>query len=130
MKSSNKARICGFIAGVWTAFAAAEIDLSDFDTFLMQDMDATVKDLEPLIGGKDVAAAKEAVTFLLEGLAWTQDYFASKAGADDAVGFARAGKESAEATLAALDAKDFNGAAEAARNVARSCRQCHDVYRP
>lgn len=109
--------------------AAAEIDLNDFDTLLMQDMDATVKELEPLIGGRNAAAATEAVAFLEEGLGWTEQYFASK-GAADGASFAREGKERAAAARVALSGGDFAAAAEAARDVAKSCRTCHDVYRP
>lgn len=108
---------------------AAEIDLAEFDTLLMQDLDATVKELEPLIGGRDVAAASEAVVFLRDGLAWTEDYFATREVADGAA-FARDGKDQAAAVLRALEAGDFTAATEGARAVAKSCRTCHDVYRP
>ena len=115
--------------GAATALLAAEIDLSGFDTLLMQDMDATVKDLEPLIGARNAAAATEAVTFLEQGLEWTEQYFLAKGVADGAE-LARDGKERAQAARAALAANDFGAAAEAARDVAKSCRACHDVYRP
>lgn len=108
---------------------AAEIDLAEFDTLLMQDLDATVKELEPLIGGRDVAAASEAVAFLRDGLAWTETYFATRDVADGAA-FARDGKDEAVAVLSALEAGDFAAAAASARAVAKSCRTCHDVYRP
>ena len=111
------------------ALAAAELDLSDFDTLLMQDMDATVKDLEPLIGGRNAAEATEAVTFLEEGLGWTESYFAAK-GVPDAEKLAREGKERAVAARTAITSGDFNAAAAAAREVAKSCRACHDAYRP
>ena len=113
------------------AFAvfAAEIDLKDFDTLLMQDMDETVKDLEPLIGAKNAPGATEAVVFLGQGLEWTEQYFLAKSVADGAK-LARTGKERALAVQKALAANDFAAAAEAAREVAKSCRACHDVYRP
>ena len=114
-----------------SAFAvfAAEIDLKDFDTLLMQDMDETVKDLEPLIGAKNAAGATEAVVFLGQGLEWTEQYFLAKSVADGAK-LARTGKERALAVQKALAANDFAAAAAAAREVAKSCRACHDVYRP
>jgi hypothetical protein len=111
------------------ALAAAELDLSDFDTLLMQDMDATVKDLEPLIGGRNAPAATDAVAFLEEGLDWTESYFAAK-GVPDAEKIAREGKERAVAARAAIAGGDFNAAAAAARELAKSCRACHDAYRP
>mgnify|MGYP005829715263 CR=1 FL=1 len=111
------------------AALAAEIDLSYFDTLLMQDLDHTVKELEPHIGGKNAAAATEAVTFLRDGLEWTESYFAAK-GVPDGAKLAREGKERAAEALTALAAGDFDAAAAAARDVAKSCRACHDVYRP
>ena len=117
------------LLGAAALAAAAEIDLKEFDTLLMQDMDDTVKDLEPLIGGRDAKAATEAVVFLEEGLTWTEQFFAAQ-GATDGVKFARQGKERAAVVRAALGSGDFSEAAAAARDVAKSCRACHDVYRP
>ena len=111
------------------AILAAEVDLTGFDTLLMQDMDATVKELEPLVGAKNSAAATEAVVFLGQGLEWTEQFFLAKDVAD-AAKLARTGKEAALAAEKALAANDFAAATQAARDVAKSCRACHDVYRP
>lgn len=112
-----------------TAVAMAAVDVSGIDTFLMQDMEQAVKELEPLIGARDTAGATETATFLSEGLQWTEDYFAAQQ-ADDAAALAREGRERAAAVLAALAAADFSAAADAARGVSRACRSCHDAYRP
>ena len=112
-----------------TTLLAAEIDLSGFDTLLMEDMDDTFKDLEPLIGARKIAEATEAAAFLEQGLEWTEQYFQSKGVADGAK-LALDGKQRAQAVRAALAADDFRAAAAAAREVAKSCRACHDVYRP
>ena len=87
--------------------------MTDFDTLLMQDMDATVKDLEPLIGGRNAAEATDAVAFLEQGLEWTEQYFLSKGVADGAK-LARDGKQRAQAARAALAANDF-GSGDAGR---------------
>jgi hypothetical protein len=110
--------------------ARAELDFSDFDTLLMQSMEDTIKALEPRIGNKDVAAATEDAEFLREGLQWAESYFAAKGGADDAVAFAKEGQQHAAKVTTSLAAGDFAAAAAAARGVAKSCRTCHDVYRP
>ena len=65
--------------------AAADLDLSDFDTLLMQDMDAAIKDLEPLLGAKDAGAATATAEFLRDGLEWTERYFETKGNAADGV---------------------------------------------
>jgi ABC-type ATPase with predicted acetyltransferase domain len=129
LKLITKLVPAGVTAAAAVAVFAAEIDLTEFDTLLMQDMDETVKDLEPLIGAKNAAGATEAVVFLGQGLEWTEQYFLSKDVADGAK-LARTGKERALAVQKALAANDFAAAAEAAREVAKSCRACHDVYRP
>ena len=114
--------------GAATALLAAEIDLSGFDTLLMQDMDATVKDLEPLIGARNSAEATEAVVFLEQGLEWTEQYSIERRRRRRE---ARPRRQAARAgRRAALAADDFGAAAAAARDVAKSCRACHDVYRP
>ncbi len=116
--------------GALLSFAvAAEVDVSGVDTFLMQDMDASAKELEPLIGARNAPAAAKAVTFLNDGLKWTESYFAAQ-GAGDAAQFARDGQQRAAAVLRALSGNDFAGAATAARALTKTCRACHDVYRP
>jgi hypothetical protein len=116
-------------AALGAATVRAELDLSDFDDILMQDMEDTVKALEPHIGGKDVAAATDDAAFLREGLQWAESYFAAK-GVDDAVAIAKEGQQHAANVTKALESGDFEGAAAAARAVAKTCRTCHDAYRP
>jgi cytochrome c556 len=118
-------------AAAATAFAApAALDTSDIDTLLMQDMESSVKRLEPLIGAKDIVAATRAVGVLAEGLEYVEGYFTAKENAADAVQFARTGRQRAADVSASLDAGDFAAAAEAARGLAKACRTCHDAYRP
>lgn len=118
------------VAGaLWGTGAVGQPDFSDIDTLLMQDMDRRVKNLEPLIGAKNKDQASAIATFLRDGLKKAEAYFVGKETAD-AVEYAREGQTRADAVLSALEADDFDAAAAAARGVARSCRTCHDVYRP
>lgn len=112
--------------------AASQDDVNpdDIVIFVMQDMDGAVEDLEPFIGAHDAAGATEAAQFLVEGLQWTEDYFASKGDREDGVGFARDARVRAGDVVDAINAGNFTAAAEAAREVAKACRTCHDVYRP
>jgi hypothetical protein len=110
--------------------ARAELDFSDFDDLLMQTMEDTLKALEPHIGGQDVAAATEDAQVLREGLQWAETYFTTKGGADDAVALAKEGQQHAAAVVSSLAQNDFAAAAAAARSVAKTCRTCHDAYRP
>jgi hypothetical protein len=118
------------LATLGAGAARAELDFSDFDTLLMQTMEDTLKALEPNIGGKDVAAATEDAEVLREGLQWAESYFAAKGGTDDAVAIAKEGQAHAATVVKSLAAGDFDAAAAAARGVAKSCRACHDAYRP
>ena len=116
--------------GALLSFAvAAEVDVTGVDTLLMQDMDASAKELEPLIGARNAPAATRAASSLNDGLKWTESYFATQ-GASDAVQFARDGQQRAAAVLTALSGSDFAAAATAARALTKTCRACHDVYRP
>ena len=121
--------LAGAFAALLSVAVAAAIDTSGIDSLLMQDMDASAKDLEPLIGARNAPVATKAVTVLRKGLKWTEDYFAAQ-GADDAAQLARDGQQNASAVLSALSGGDFAGAATAARALTKTCRACHDIYRP
>src|SRR5262245_53050246 len=120
--------IVAVAAAATTAFAA--LDTSDIDTLLMQDMEKSVKRLEPPVGAKDKPSAERSLGVLEDGLEYVEGYFVTKGGADDAVQFARDGRQRAAAVRAALEANDFSKAADDARGLAKACRTCHDVYRP
>ncbi len=109
---------------------AADIDLSDFDDDLMRSMDDSIKDLEPVIAAGNVQGAADDVKVLQDGFKWTEEYFTHKGNTADAVGFARKSEELTLAVQKALAAKDLAGAGAAARALSKSCRTCHDVYKP
>lgn len=119
--------VIAMLSGKWVF---AEIDLSDFDDDLMRDMDDAVKDLEPVLGAKNAAAATADAEVLRNGFKWTEDYFARKGSATDAVEFARTSQQLTAAVLQHVAARDFDAAAAAARELSKSCRKCHDVYKP
>jgi len=121
--------IAGALGALLSCTVTAEVNIDGVDTLLMQDMDAYAKELEPLIGARNTPAATDAAKFLGKGLKWTEDYFAGQS-ASDAVQFAREGQQRAAAVLSALSGGDFAGAATAARALTKTCRACHDVYRP
>lgn len=67
---------------------------------------------------------------LRSGFRETEDYFARKGGADDAVKIARKEQDLLAQVDRFLAAADFDSAAGAARDVAHTCKNCHDVYKP
>ena len=113
-------------AGVY----AAELDLSDFDDSLMRSMDDAIKDLDSNVGGQELSAAQANVEVLREGLAWAEKYFAAKAEAPRGAGFARESQENLALVTKSLEARDFETASNQVRAVVRSCKACHEAYKP
>ena len=120
----------GFLAVMATGLVLADIDLSDFDDDLMRDMDNSNKDLEPVINAKNAATATEDAQFIFQGLRWTEKYFASKGGADDAVKYSQDAQALTQSILKYLAQNDFDNAASTARDLSKSCKTCHEAYKP
>jgi len=113
------------------AFAATvEIDYSDFDDSLMRSMDDAIKDLDSNLGGQDAAAALSNTQVLSEGLAWAEKYFANKPETPLGAGFARDGQQHLRAIVQAIESKDFDAAGNTVREVVRTCKACHEAYKP
>jgi cytochrome c556 len=112
------------------AATAADIDFSDFDDALMGDMDDAVKELDSNVAGQDAAASLANVAVLRDGLVWVEKYFVAKAEAPLGAGFAREGLENIAALEKALQSGDFDGAQSGVRGVVKSCKVCHEAYRP
>ena len=112
------------------SLAFASIDLSDFDDELMRNMDDAIKALDGSINAKDVQASATDAQFIAEGLEWAEGYFTAKGDVPDAVQWAAQGRELA-ATLASEAGKsDFDAAFTSYRALVKTCRSCHDVYKP
>ena len=107
-----------------------DLDLTDFDDDSMRDMDDANKDLQPVLGAKNTEAALQDAQILQIVLKETEGYFTKKGGTENAVKIARQGELSVEAVIAALGKNDFDTAAAAARDTAKNCRACHDIYKP
>lgn len=109
--------------------AAVELDLSDFDDDLMRGMEDSLKSFEPNIAAGNSERALADAQVLWDGFKWTQDYFSNKAGAADAVAISRQALERTRSVIELLQVRDFTNAAAAARETARTCRSCHDIYK-
>jgi cytochrome c556 len=122
--------LCALLVVLTSGAVGADIDLRDFDDDLMRDMDTAIKDLEPVLGAKNATAANGDAELLRDGFKQTEDYFAKKGAAADAVDFARKSQELTATVLKDISANDFDAAATSARALSKSCRTCHDVYKP
>jgi hypothetical protein len=118
------------LAGSCATLGWAEGDLPGFDTYLMRSMEDSIKSFEPNIAAKNAQRALADAQILWDGFRWTEEYFANRGSAEDAVQIARQALEHTGAVMKFLDANDFESAAASARSAARTCRTCHDLYKP
>ena len=107
-----------------------ELDLTDFDDDSMRDMDDANKDLQPVLGAKNAQAALADAQVIQNVLRETEDWLVKKGGAQDGVRIAQQGVAAVAAVITALGKNDFDAAAAAARDTARNCRSCHNIYKP
>lgn len=110
--------------------ALAGPDFADVDSDLMRGMEDAIKDLEPVLGAGNLASAQADAEVLRDGLKWVEEYFVAKGGLDDGVTIARDGRAVVDELLGHLEAKNVAEAIQAARNTAKNCRSCHDIYKP
>lgn len=108
----------------------ADVDTSDVDSYLMQDMENALKDLEPVLVAGNADSAWADAEILRDGLQYTYDYFVAKGNAEDAVKIAAEGQETIARVFTALQSKDLQAAIAAARDTAKNCKACHDIYKP
>ncbi len=122
--------LAGVLAALSGSLAYADIDLSDFDDDSMRDMDDANKDLGPVLGARNGDAALADAQTIQNVLKQAEAYFVKKGGADDAVKLAQQGQASVAAVITAIGKSDFESAAASARDTAKNCRSCHDLYKP
>jgi len=113
-------------ATVW----AADIDFSDFDDALMRDMDDAIKELDSNVGGQHAEASLANAAVLRDGLTWAEKYFAAKPETPRGAGLAREGQEHLAAVIQSIEARNFDAASNSVRGVVRSCKACHEAYKP
>ncbi len=118
--------LAAFMPGTLTL---ATIDTSDVDSYLMQDMETALKNLEPVLTAGNAGSAQADAEVLRDGLQYTHDYFVAK-GADDGIRIAAEGQATIARVLAALENKDLEAAIAAARDTAKNCKACHEIYKP
>jgi hypothetical protein len=109
---------------------AADIDYSDFDDALMRDMDDAIKELDSNVSGQHAEASLANAIVLRDGLAYAEKYFAAKPETPKGAGLAREGQEHLALVVQAIEAKDFDAASRSVRGVVRSCKACHEAYKP
>ena len=134
MRSTPRARatlaaivVIAFVAAAATAARAASV--LDFDVW-MRAIDKHSVDVQKNIaaGRTDAAIADAQELARLYGL--MEAYFVDDGHAPDAVTMSQSGKALAAAIPTALAAKDVDGAAKSALDLAHACNDCHDNHKP
>lgn len=113
-----------------SAAVLASVDLSDFDQDTMQAVGDAKKELEAGLAAKEPKDAIANAEFIRDSLQWAEGYFAKKGNVDDAVRWAREGRELAAAVAASVERGNFEAATESYNSLIRTCKSCHDVYKP
>lgn len=123
--------LLGVAAGAGIAVAEPQkTDYADYDDDLMKDLDRTIKYFEPDVSGGNDAGVADDIAVLRQGFQYTEKYFAKRGNAPDAVKISEDGLKALDAVQQNFAAKDVDAAAAKARDVAETCRSCHDVYKP
>ena len=134
MRSTPRARatlaavaLLTFAATAFTSARAASA--FDFDVW-MRAIDKHSVDVQRNIaaGKTDAAIADAQELARLYGL--MEAYFVDDGHAPDAVTMSQSGKALAAAIPTALAAKDVDGAAKSALDLAHACNDCHDNHKP
>ena len=114
-------------AAVVTAARAASV--LDFDVWMRAIDKHSVEVQKNIAAGRTDAAVADAQELArLYGL--MEAYFVEDGHAPDAVALSQSGKALAAAIPAALAAKDVDGAAKSALDLAHACNDCHDNHKP
>ena len=134
MRSSPRARatlaaVLLVTSAAIAATAARGASVLDFDVW-MRSIDKHSVDVQKNIaaGRTDAAIADAQELARLYGL--MEAYFVDDGHAPDAVTMSQSGKAQAAAIPAALAARDVDGAAKSALDLAHACNDCHDNHKP
>ena len=117
------------IALLAASLAALGAFAMDIDADLMRGIDDTTKSLDSDVAQKDAKAAAAEARELVETFAKVESHYADKPDTADAAGFAHKAQAYAADAAKAIEASDFDAAAEAVDKLTHSCKSCHDVYK-
>jgi len=110
--------------------AGGNLDLTDFDDEVMRSMDDQVKSLDSDIATHNAGSAAADAQSIEQGLKWAEGYFSKKGSVPDAVKLARQAEDLAASLARSAASSDFDGALETYDTLVKTCRTCHDAYKP
>jgi hypothetical protein len=118
------------LTGSQVLAGTVNLDLSDFDDDVMHGLDDTMKTLDSDIATRNVKSVAGDTRSIQESLSWAQEYFTRKGNLDDAVRWAKQGQDFAAAIARSAEASDFDTSLSKYDSLVKTCRACHDVYKP
>jgi soluble cytochrome b562 len=123
-RSSSGALLMALVGAV--AFAAAP----GLDEEVMGTIEVVSESLASNIALQDVAASQTDAKDLDSLFAEVEVYFTGRGDAKDAVEYTRQSRALAVTVQTAVGAGKFDEAANAASEIARTCKACHRKYKP
>jgi hypothetical protein len=118
------------LTGSLVSAGTLNLDLSDFNDDVMRDMDDTMKNLDSHLALRDAQSVASDAESIRNGLEWAQEYFTKKGKLDDAIRWAAQGRELAAAVAKSAQAGDYDASLGKYDSLVKTCRACHDVYKP
>ena len=109
--------------------AARAASVLDFDVW-MRAIDKHSVDVQKNLDARKTEAAVADAQELARLYGLMEAYFVDDGHAPDAVTMSQSGKALAAAIPAALAARDVDGAAKSALDLAHACNDCHDNHKP
>ena len=105
-------------------------EYADYDDELMKDLERTIKYFEPDVTAENQSGVTDDLAVLRQGFVYTQQYFAKRGNAPDAVKISQDGLKALDAVQQNVAAQKTEEAAAKAREAADACKACHDIYKP
>lgn len=109
--------------------ASAYSNAPGIDTDLMQSIEDANKNLASNLALADAAAADADAAELDALFVTVETFYAGKPEAPDAAQLAGKSRELAQRIRAAIGARDFGEAQNAATELSRTCKTCHNFYK-
>jgi len=110
-------------------FAAATATAAAVDMDLMQTIEEVNDSLASNIALERAEASLKDASELADLFVIVEEHYVNQPDAADAVAISRDSRALTAAILSAVEARDFESAANSATDLSRACRACHTFYR-
>jgi hypothetical protein len=116
-------------APIITALLISSTALADVDMDLMQEIEEINDSLASNIALEKAEASLKDANELANLFVVVEEFYVKQPDAAEAVNISRESRALTAAILTAIEARDFESAANSATDLSRACRACHTFYR-